>query len=269
MALLVGCLTACAAWLLSSSCASSLPPQVAMHTNAPTPPPQVVENLAGRSGLVALGGLRVEQPLVEQFSDLGAQPQTGRWTTSPMGVWGQIQWQAAGLADFSPLVGGEYGAGWSVWGGNTFRSEALQGSAVQAGSILLGATRQQTQVWQDPRWHIDRTWGRQDSSFYADHDLHRGTHVWMRFGTTLQRKGSGPWGELAWVPLFSWDDAALGGHITTLGTVALGWHQPLGEHHRIVAGWRGLATPSSWSNQGLLLWQVSFAPRASSNLSHQ
>jgi len=254
-------LAAAAAWFLTSACASYNPSHGAMRTNAPTVPPLVDDAGTGWEGALLTGGIRVQQTQVEHIlqTDKGP-PKDGLWTTSPVGGWGQLQW-VPGDGGARAFVGGEYGAGWSAWVGLGMLATSPGSSVAGGGSFLLGFTRRQTRYWDDSITLFWRTVDGSDDSRYDSKAKPGGLHVWTRVGFSLQRRERGPWGEISLVPLYSWGGETLDGYFSTIGSLALGWHQPVGERDRVVVGWRGLATGYTMSNQGMLLWQHSFAFR--------
>lgn len=258
-ALLAVCLTAAAAWFLTSGCASYTPSHGAMRTNAPTVPPLVGDlDLRGK-GVVATGGLRVEQTLVEhrRATSLGGGISEGVWTTSPMGGWGQLEF-VPGSDGARGVVGVEYGAGWSAWVGPAAFVTNPGNRLVTGFSMLVGVTRRQTHYWGDSVVNNSRLSGEPVVTVPGSRRDYGGLHMWMCGGLHLQHAGSGPWGEARFVPLYSWGGQLDDGFFSIMGTLAAGWHQPVGERDRIVVGWRGLATGYTMSNQGMLLWQHRF-----------
>lgn len=246
------------AWFLSSGCAPYTPSHGAMRTNAPTVPPLVDDPGSGQDRVLATGGLRVQQTMVEHIFETNEElPKDGLWTTSPVGGWGQLQW-VPGDGGARASVGGEYGAGWSAWLGLGGVWPIRGSSVVDGASLVLGFSRRQTRYWDDSITLYTRRIDGWDTTGYVWKTQPGGFRVWTRLGFSMQRRESGPWGEISWVPLYSWGGEVLDGYFSTMGSLALGWHQPVGSLDRIVVGWRGLATGYTMSNQGMLLWQHSF-----------
>lgn len=253
------CLAAAMAWFLSSGCASYTPDYGNMRTNAPTVPPLVGAEGGGQGGIVATGGVRLQQTLVEHIAEHSTPiSKEGVWSTSPLGGWAQLE--ALDKDGAGRLVaGGEYGAGWSAWGGAGGLYSKVGSQVVVGPSALLGLTRRQTLYWGDSvvRYRVLPT--DRDSVVPGYRRSLEGVHLWMRLGLTFQRRERGPWGEIGWVPLYSWGGQNMDGYFSTMGSLALGWHEPIGAQDRVVVGWRGIGTGYTMSNQGMLLWQHMFS----------